>query len=908
MNVSRAAGAFFARDRSAQTLAVKPEPERLQYRGTALIRPTLTLRGSVSSLAIIAATSVLGVHSAYAQQAAPPVATTTPDAQATSETAPSVSEVVVTGSTSRRTLLNASVAITAVNQVELQQRAPRNTADILETVPGIFVESTAGPVSNNYSVRGLPGGGQQFVRLLEDGMPQIYGGLNDDEVFQFDQSIDHVEAIEGGTSGILAINAAGASINFISRKLNFDEAGGIFKIGGASYGDVRGDLWYSAPLPFLGKGVAFSVSGYIDSNPGTRHSPFNYKTYHFKTQLEKQFDDGGYVRLTYKRWDEHDPYYADQPYSVNNGVIGGVPSLGTQFGSIIGPGFGSITVPDSCAANECYRNFSELQGIHSTGNVYRLDAEKPLGDGISAFAHVRYTQTNWDFNGVFAGSGTGNGGLAPAVDYLTYTPPGPGITPVSPINDFLGQGLAAFPTATQFGIRSLQNGQIIPGSATATLNALNGNGLLEQTVLNHQLIKIRDWGSDFGARWNANGGNWSNSLTLGGMIYAQKLYNDQSGTSTVVNDVKDQSSIYDIVALDAAGGVVGTLSNNGLISYGNWGAGISHTETDSYSLYFNDEFTYANRLHLDAGLRYERINQISFGGNSSPAPVPPGTGGIVQTNPNAFNGTYSVALGHQDPINYTVGANYTISSRLSVYARYAKAYQTNGFNPPTGIALYEAGVTYSNYGLNGSIRGFRTEYSNYNSGGGVIPDNPNFQHGFQADVITNGVDVDAFYRPTFDPLRPFSVHAQFTYQDPKLSNVFLTEIDVNGQNISPQIASYYNGLRPGRTPKILFTITPQYDLPHNWGNLYVRYKYIGQIYADDGDQVSLPAYGILSAGALINVGPRMLLNVSVDNITNQLGLTEGNPRQGFTQQVVNGYFYGRGIIGTNVLASLTYKF
>ena len=70
----------------------------------------------------------------------------------------------------------------------------------------------------------------------------------------------------------------------------------------------------------------------------------------------------------------------------------------------------------------------------------------------------------------------------------------------------------------------------------------------------------------------------------------------------------------------------------------------------------------------------------------------------------------------------------------------------------------------------------------------------------------------------------------------------------------------------------------------------------------------LPAYGILSAGALINVGPRLLLNVSVDNITNELGLTEGNPRQGFTQSVVNGYFYGRGIIGTNVLASLTYKF
>ena len=39
-----------------------------------------------------------------------------------------------------------------------------------------------------------------------------------------------------------------------------------------------------------------------------------------------------------------------------------------------------------------------------------------------------------------------------------------------------------------------------------------------------------------------------------------------------------------------------------------------------------------------------------------------------------------------------------------------------------------------------------------------------------------------------------------------------------------------------------------------------------------------------------------------------LGLTEGNPRQGPTQSVVNGYFYGRGVIGTNAMAQLTFKF
>ena len=40
--------------------------------------------------------------------------------------------VVVTGSTSQRTLLNASVAITAINKEPCDQRAPRTTVDVLQ--------------------------------------------------------------------------------------------------------------------------------------------------------------------------------------------------------------------------------------------------------------------------------------------------------------------------------------------------------------------------------------------------------------------------------------------------------------------------------------------------------------------------------------------------------------------------------------------------------------------------------------------------------------------------------------------------------------------------------------------------------------------------------------------------------
>ena len=805
--------------------------------------------------------------------------------------------VVVTGSTSKRTLLDASVAITAINNEALQQQAPRNTVGVLQMVPGIFVEGTAGPVSNNYSVRGLPGGGNSFVRLIEDGMAPIYGGLNDDELFQYDLSIDRVESIQGGSSGILTPNGAGATINFISRKLNFDQGGGLAQVSGTTYGERRADAWYSAPIA---ENLAFAVSGYYDSTPGTRDSAFRYDTWHTKLQLEKRWENGTSLRFTFKKWDEHDPYYADQPYRYDNGVISSVPGLDSQFGNIIGKDFAFITVPDSCV-NECFRTFSAQEGIHATGALYRVDFDAPLNDTLDVFARARYTTTDWNFNGVFAGSGTGNSGLASALAYLTPTAD-------SPIQSLLTAGAAAFPGTTQFGIRSLSTGLVIPAANVAALNALNGNGLLQQTVLNRQLIQLRDWGSDFGIKWAVDGSGWHNSLTLGAMLYNTHQNNDQSGVAPVLNDVVNQSNIYDVVAMNSAGGVLGTLTNNGLVSYGDWGAGISYYNQDSYSGYLNNELTWNERLHFDVGVRWEREQEAAASGNSSNLPIPAGVQGINQSNPNAFNGTFNYMEGHETPTNYTFGVNYTDSPTLSVYGRYERGYQTGGVNPiGTAVILSELGVTYSNYGFIGTLRGFRTLFDNQTWGGGVDPANPNLNLGFFGNSTTNGVDFDGTYRPQLDPLRPFALHVQATYQNPTFSNVSTGTITINNVNVSSEANAFYNGKTPGRTPNLMYTITPQYDLPGNYGQVYLRYQYIGRIFADNGDQVALPGYGVLAIGAIVNVTPKLALNVNVDNVTNELGLTEGNPRQGFTQQIVNGYFYGRGIVGPTALVSLTYR-
>ena len=848
--------------------------------------------------ALLAGSAMLTATSAMAQDA-PRQPSAQPAATDTSTSNPDNSpmqDIIVTGNTSgKRTLFNSSSDVTLANAADIQRKAPRSTAEALELVPGIFVEGTAGEVSNNYSVRGLSGGAQTFIQLEEDGMPIVYGGGGADEYFQNDITIDRLEAVEGGTSGVLAINGAAATINFISLKPSYDKVTSLTRFTGTSYGELRADGYFSAPL---GHNLAFSVGGYVSSDPGVRSSSFDYTTYHIKGMLEKRFDDGGYIRLTLKKGDEHDAYYADMPFtSDGNGHIGDVPGLDGQHDNISGRAFQNILVPDSCATGTCLRNFSLADGIHTQLTQYRIDIEKPVTENVTLFAKARYLDAIFDFNGTFPGS---NGQPpASAIDYLT-----PG---VSPISGLLAQGMTAFPTATHFGIQSTMGGGVISSTDTAALNALNGNGLLQETVLNHQRMTNKDFGSDFGARFNFSGGGFENSLTVGGMYYDVKQYNDQSAVASLINGVSNNSAIYNVVALNAANQVVGQLTNNGMISYGDWGQGISKSHIESLSGYFNDELKIGDNLHIDFGLRYEHEhvngavgNQLTDAmGNTINDPVPAGTPGIITNLSSTFDGTFTYYDGSINHTAFTAGVNYTLTRSLAVYARYARGFQsgsvdTGGIHVPSEITLYEAGVRYQSPFIVGSLVGFRTEFRDQNYSF-IDPTDPTAPPvNALADDNINGVQLDVDVRPASF----LKVSVSGVYQDPKLQNLRFQGV------AQPQ----YDGNTPGRTPKWLFTVTPAFELPGGLGEIYGRYKYIGKIFADPGNGVALPAYGVFTIGASINVTHNINLNVSVDNLTDSHGYTEGNPRQGQTQSIINGYFYGRSIVGRNALASVTFKF
>jgi iron complex outermembrane receptor protein len=876
-------------------------------RNRALIQRKSNLKKTVSIAAVVKA--ILMCAPAAMAENAPATST---NAAATNEEG-SLDEIVVTGTTSKdRTILNSSSDIIAINEEDLVQLAPRSTDEVLQLIPGMYVESTAGAVSNNYSVRGLPGGGQQFINWMEDGLMIAYPGTgNPDELFSYDINVLKAETVLGGNSNVLLPNAAGASINWITRKPNFDKEETIVKVSATTYADRRVDLYYSAPL---NSDLAFNVGGYLESNRGTRDAGIAYSSWHLKAALEKKFDNGASVMLSAKVGDQHDPYYADMPFTLSNGSVGNLQGLNGLKDNVAGRAFGTIGIPDSCLIT-CYRTFSLANGIAATTHQIRLDLDLPLDGGWSLFAKAHYLTYDWDFNGVFPGSGSGNAGLDTANNYLN----GGG---ASPIAGLLASGTMLYPGAT-FGFRDLTTGAIIGANNVAALNALNGNGMMQQTWLNQQDISGRDFASNFGTRWDVSSDSLRNSLTVGGMYYHESRRNDQSSVAHVINGVTSQSHIYDVVALNGTGNVIGSLTDHGLVSYGDWGNGISKEDISSLSGYFNDELTVHDNLHIDFGVRAERYKDTQSSGNSVGSGCPTGTftcngvttGEFYGVNGvpwgSIFNGTYNVKSSDHSKAAESLGVNYTVAKNLAIYGQYEFGFQENGGgdqsgSEPTGVYLYEAGVRYGSGLITGSVGVFRTELKDQNSGC-FDPANPTFSCSITYNVVSTGVEYDVKMVPLYAlGINAWEMSFQGAFQKPTVSSAKVRE-QLNG--VPQSLTSYpdFNGNVDPRTPKTLVTIDEAYVAPANLGRAYVRYHYQGSFFDDIGNGVKIPGYGRWDAGIVWNATQRLNLNLSVQNFTNTLGLTEGNPRQGLTQQVVNGSFYGRAIAGRNWLLSATFS-
>jgi hypothetical protein len=133
------------------------------------------------------------------------------------------------------------------------------------------------------------------------------------------------------------------------------------------------------------------------------------------------------------------------------------------------------------------------------------------------------------------------------------------------------------------------------------------------------------------------------------------------------------------------------------------------------------------------------------------------------------------------------------------------------------------------------------------------------------------------------------------YTDLRFENEALSEfegLDVDGNRVR-------------RIPRYIVEFRPSYALGP--ARLFGAVQYMDERFSDDANNVTLPDYWVFNAGVSIDVR-NVTVQATGNNLTNTIGLTEGNPRVGQVVGVERDIFMARPILGRSGRASLTYRF
>lgn len=806
----------------------------------------------VSVLAIAAATSL--APAAYAQ-----------DAPA-GDTPALDDDIVVTAVSRGQNKLETSISVSSLSEDAIANAAPRSVAELFRNLPGIRSESSGGEGNANISVRGLPvaSGGAKFLQLQEDGLPVLeFGDIafgNADIFLRSDFNVRRVESVRGGSASTFASNAPGGVINLIS-KTGEQEGGSIQGTIGLDYGEYRLDADYGGKLTDT---VRFHVGGFYRQGEGPRQAGYDgNKGYQIKANITKELDSG-YIRLNFKRLDDH--------------AIGYLPSPVRVTGTDANPNYEALPglSPNQDTLHSIY--FTRVLGLDSNNNPAVTDirdGQRPLVTAVGLDAQFEIA------------------------DGLT-------LTEKFKYSDVSGRFVSPFPAGID-SAQTIANGLGGPGS---TLSYANGpmagqpyagtNLLIPVVLFNTEVNRLDNVVNDIRLAKTFNTGGGTVTATVGFYKSRQSLNTTWTWNSYLLEPSGDNAALVDV---RNAAGVLQT--ENGLVAYG--ASFFGNCCRRAYNVDYNINAPFASlsfdadRFSVDVSARYDAIGARGFVTADGP---------VVSRDVNG-DGTISVPetrvtvlqLGSPQPVNYNThylsysgGVNFRATDDLALFARYSRGgranadrilLNSNNISTTSGRLLNkdvavdfvnqgELGVKYASGGLRvyGTLFRATTEEENFEATTQTV---------FSRSYKATGLELEGSYRTG-----AFSVSASGTYTDATISR----------DNISPA----NEGKRPRRQARFVYQITPQYD-----GDAFtVGANIIGTSasYAQDSNQLKLPAF--TQVNAFLNIRPieRVQLSLNANNLFNTQGFTESE--EGSIP--ANGIVRARSINGRTLSASVRFDF
>lgn len=787
------------------------------------------------------------------------------------------SDIIVTGSARRQRRFDVSYAVNSLGQDDVKRLAPLNFADLLGKLPGIQVEATGGEVQNVTRIRGIPTD-DGYAVFQQDGLP-LFHDINGnffrgDSLNRYDLMTERVELVRGGPAPIFASQAA-AIVNNITVTGSETSRGKVQMTVGTT--DLyRLDAMQSGPL---GERTYYAIGGFLRRDGGQRDNGFpNDRGGQIRANIKHDLDNGS-VRLSVNYLNDHNTFYLPIPVAdPRNPSVSLDPFIDFFHGTLNSPAFRGVTLKYRDAAGVTQSETRDLaDGRHMEyGNVgLQYDAEF---SGWQLAVRAGYTKGRLNFDALYSTSNP--------VDATTFA------------NGFRAAANTAFGTAVTPVARL---GYALSGSNGATAyDPYAASGLVVQAQYRGVGSSFYSGQGDVSVTRKFETGLGTHDLRLGGYASAYGLTN-KAVYQDYLMEVRGQPRTLDLVAYDANNNVLGYVTDKGVLRYGTT---LNQGDVDStvYSLYANDTWEVVPGLRVDGGIRQEWYHIDGYGLTTATNGVNLGDPATLADNAvRTFDGGRQSRKDNPTATNWTLGVNYDVSDHFGGYVRASHLevppqsssyYNINPVLVKTQADQYEAGLKAS-FGRNYLyLTGFYTKFDPFNAS--FVAFNPATGRNDQAvpfigQAEVKGVEVDG----TLAPARWFFVSGSFTYQDPQYKNL---------QNSSGADPSAVNGNQIIREPKVFGNVRPtfSFDAGGDQVEVYGRYEYVGRRYVDLLNRTGLPSYNTFGLGGTLTHNG-FQFQVVGDNIFNNKGLTEGNPRTDqLDGQTSSDAIYGRPIFGRSV--------
>ncbi|KLT69750.1 TonB-dependent receptor [Flavobacterium sp. ABG] len=768
----------------------------------------------------------------------------------------SLKEVVVTGSSSPRSKLESSVAITTMGAKAIEDRAPISTAALLQTIPGFVVEASGGEIGNNLFARGIPSAGAyEYVQIQEDGLPVFEDGAlqfaNADTFYRLDETVSKMEAVRGGSASIFANNAPGGIINFIS-KTGQNEFQGRAKFSTSDYGMFRTDLNLSGAL--IQDKLFFNVGGFYRADNGVRNTGFTAnKGGQIKGNLTYKFDDGDYLRVNFKHLNDRNTFYLPIPLKSNNGKIEGIDGFNPNYGTLTSANFSHLNVPQYGGGTFT----ADLEdGSHPVINSIGAEFKKKISDKVTFKNAFKQTAIDLNYNAIFP-----NGG--------PWT------------QDFYATDIQKT-TAGNLAYTYVDNGA-----------AVDPNALIMRA--DHWSIqkKMNNFANNFSFSFDLD----PVKLTAG-YYYSNWKSNQYWNWNSYLVNVSDNPRLLNVK--DNTTGVDHTWNGVERIT---WLERDAQTKGVLNDIYADAEIKATDNLTFNAGLRY---NKDKYSGYRDNARFFAENLGVLDNNTaddavtTVKGNPYTYWRYDVSEWSYTAAGNYKFNDNMASYIRYS-----HGFRSPIEESFYDNAADLSkleNTKVNQLELGYKYSGSFFTVNANVF--HMNLKNVAFTDILSDGssenkfADVNNIGLEVETNARYEMVKLNFTFTVQKPEYDKFTGTNADGSTFD------FNGNTARRIPKFFCNLRPEVDITKDF-TAYVQLSYYDKKFTNQDNKQVLPAYKEVGAGLNYTYN-NLRFAVDASNLFNEIGLTEGDPRQ--TTSAASDVFMARPILGRAFRFSVAVNF